>query len=348
MDKDTFSNDSVVTEMGDILCMNIDKDSKAGGKVAELYGIGGLPTLLFLDSDGSPRDSIIGYLAPEPFLAEVKRIKSGAGTISGLRAELEKNNDNVLAHLELAAKLGGFNDKEGAAAHVQSAINLLRAEKGFDANSVEARFAIAQALRERKLDDLYDEQVAAIARLDPEGKSMPSRRLALDEAMGTLLATKDKTALLAILGKESDGELLFEGWEMVQRFEAWKGRQAGEDGDAAAAKEHRAAARHAGTQAWEHCPEDRVDTFGNSLAWSYYEAAEELTEEEKSLAVGIAYKALNAAPGDVNVMDTVACCLFMNGHIIDAVKMSKECVKIDPENKLWMERIAEFRAGLKK
>ncbi len=47
-------------------------------------------------------------------------------------------------------------------------------------------------------------------------------------------------------------------------------------------------------------------------------------------------------------MDTVACCLFMNGHIIDAVKMSKECVKIDPENKLWMERIAEFRAGLKK
>ena len=347
MDKDTFSNDSVVTEMGDILCMNLDKDSKAGGEVAELFGVGPLPTLLFLDSDGSPRDSIIGYLPPESFLDEVKRIKSGRGTISGLRAELEKNGDDVLAHLQLASKLGGFNDKEGAAAQVSAATALLKAERGFDASSVDERFAIALALLEHELEDLYDQQVAAIARLDPNGESMPSRRLALDEAIDTLMATGDKTALLVLLGKETSGELLFEGWGMIQRYEAWKGGKASNDGDADAAKKHGAAARHAGAQAWKHCPEDKHGSFGNSLAWSYYEAAEELTKEEMDFAIDVAYKALNAAPGDVNVMDTVACCLYMAGHVTDAVKMVKECLKIDPDNELWMERMKEFHPQMK-
>ncbi|MAE29868.1 MAG: hypothetical protein CMJ87_12945, partial [Planctomycetes bacterium] len=59
------------------------------------------------------------------------------------------------------------------------------------------------------------------------------------------------------------------------------------------------------------------------------------------------YKALNAAPGDVNVMDTVACCLYVAGHVTDAVKMVKECLKIDPDNELWMERMKEFHPQMK-
>lgn len=347
MDEDTFSNDSVVTEMGNFLCMNLDKESESGKAVAKSFGVGPLPTLLFLDPDGAPRDSIIGYMPPEKFLAEVLRIKSGEGTIPGLRGALDERGPDVLAHLELATKLQGFNDKEGSAEHVETAVGLLKEGKGFDPSSVDERYAIAQALRNHELEDLFDDQVAAIARLDPEGRTMPSRRLALDAAKATMLATEDKTALLAALAKETEAELLFDGWDLIQRYENYKANKAKQAGDATTAAEHGAAARHAGAEAWKHCPPDQVGQVGNSLAWSYWEARDELSKEEKDFALEVAYKALNASPGEVNVMDTVACCLYMGGHTVDAVKMVKECIKIDPDNQAWRDRIKMFHPNMK-
>ncbi|MFT5288714.1 MAG: tetratricopeptide (TPR) repeat protein [Planctomycetota bacterium] len=116
MDEDTFSNDSVVTEMSDMLVFSVDTESEAGAPLAERFNVSGLPNLLFLDSNGSVRDVISGYMPPEPFIAEVQRIKRNEGTVSAQRALVELNPDDLDARYAFAEKLKSLGDVDGAAA----------------------------------------------------------------------------------------------------------------------------------------------------------------------------------------------------------------------------------------
>jgi hypothetical protein len=102
----------VVTAMSDMLVFNVDAESEAGAPLAKQFKVKGFPALIFLNSDGSKRDSIGGYMPPEPFVKEVERIKRDEGTLSGLKREVAANPSNIEARYKLALKLRDLGEKE--------------------------------------------------------------------------------------------------------------------------------------------------------------------------------------------------------------------------------------------
>lgn len=76
LDRDTFSDPSVVAELGELVALQLDAE-KEGIEAAEKYGVRSFPTIVFLDTAGHEIDRILGYLPPDAFLAEVQRIRAG-------------------------------------------------------------------------------------------------------------------------------------------------------------------------------------------------------------------------------------------------------------------------------
>lgn len=75
-DKETFT-DPKVRELAERFVpvkVNAGKAPEATRK----YRIKGLPTVLFLDSEGKVIHTVIGYRAPEPFLSEMKKALSSS------------------------------------------------------------------------------------------------------------------------------------------------------------------------------------------------------------------------------------------------------------------------------
>lgn len=110
LERGTYTDPRVVAELADVLCFSIDADSKDSKQQRRRFQIQSAPALVFLDPDGSLRDQISGYFAPEPFLAELRRIKANQGTFSGLRARIRSDPDDLDSRWELACKLRTIGD----------------------------------------------------------------------------------------------------------------------------------------------------------------------------------------------------------------------------------------------
>ncbi len=182
MDKDTFSNDSVVTEMSDMLVFAVDAESETGAPLAERFNVNdhGLPRLLFLDSNGDVRDVIGGYMPPEAFIVEVQRIKRNEGTVSAERAEVAANPDDLDARFAFAERLKGIGDMDGA-----------------------------------------DAQYAEIKARDPEGKSLPSHRINFERAAETLIETLDLAPIYELAEAETFPSLRVEMRYMIWGAESY-------------------------------------------------------------------------------------------------------------------------------
>src|SRR4051812_7097083 len=67
LDAEAFSSTSVVEVLKDSVCYSVDAESQEGAPLARRFGVTGYPMLVFLDSDGSLRDRIGGYLPTDAF-----------------------------------------------------------------------------------------------------------------------------------------------------------------------------------------------------------------------------------------------------------------------------------------
>ena len=83
----------------------------------------------------------------------------------------------------------------------------------------------------------------------------------------------------------------------------------------------------------------------NNYAWLL------VTVPEKNLrdpakAMDLAERAVEIKPGTGYILDTLALCLFMNGHKEKAIKTEEEAVAVDPENReLYLKQLKMFRSG---
>lgn len=105
LDKDTFSRPEVGEAMTAFVNVHVDAEKGEGVSLAKKYGVTGFPTLVVVDAAGDEVDRIVGYLKPEPFVKEVKRILSGEGTLPALKAKAEANPDDVDAGVAYASKV---------------------------------------------------------------------------------------------------------------------------------------------------------------------------------------------------------------------------------------------------
>ncbi len=73
LDDTTFADGGVQRALQGVVSVRLNAE-KDGRDVAERFNVDGYPTLLFLNASGAEVGRIPGYLAPEPFLAELNNI----------------------------------------------------------------------------------------------------------------------------------------------------------------------------------------------------------------------------------------------------------------------------------
>jgi thioredoxin-like negative regulator of GroEL len=309
LNQDTFSDDSVVALMKDFVCVSMDAESTPGRPLARRFHVKGFPALILLAADGTPEDAISGYLPPDKFKQEIRRIRSGQGTVGEFRKQVAADRTDLEARYRLAQKLGELGDDAARDAGIAEIRKLDPDGKSLTLHRIAFEDVIAKITAGYQKDD----------------------------------QNLDTGAMVAFLAKESYPELIFKGNASLGQMHAYLAKQAEGAGNATASKQHGVEMRSALKAAWAVVPESQLVDFGNSVAWAYYEARESLSPADKAFALEVAQKVVQAAPENASAIDTYACCLFINGRKDEAQKQIARCIELDPKNGDWKDRLAEFQ-----
>ncbi len=204
--------------------------------------------------------------------------------------------------------------------------------EGFDAKSPDDLYAIAKRLRVCGDAQGYEQKMAAIRALDPEGTSAPLRHLALAQRLQGLNARLKKDGVFesapvrAFLAEERHAPVLFEGWSSLYAAAA----RSAKNGSNPAVEDLRKQALECAREAWKRCPSDRTADFGREIAESFLAFASELGAEERAFALDVAAKASEAAPRSVDHLETLAAWLELAGRKSDAIAALERASAIEP------------------
>ena len=306
----TLEHEDVAARLAELLCLRIDAERGEGALLAFRQRIGSYPTLLFLEPDGAVRERLHGYLSPQLMVAQLERIARNEDTLKALREAVEASPEDLEARYAYALKLKAAGDVAGNA-----------------------------------------EQLAEISRLDPEGTSPVSLRIGFDEIHDTFFQDMvdwkepDWEALTLAIESVDDPVLEHKGISMLAYAHHIEGIRARNRGELEDVQPHLTESRALYRQSWELVPDELVAVYGNELAWNFWKDAENLTDEEKAFALEVGELALERMPDSSSILDTVACCRFMNGQVEEALELVERCRELDPErSKQWDQRVKEFTA----
>ena len=140
--------------MKDVLCYSIDAESKEGRVIARKFDVKGFPTLLFLEPDGRVRDVIGGFLPPDAFTAEVKRIKKNESTLSSLKERIASSPLDLDVRWCYAQKLIRLGDEKG----YEREVAFIR-ENDPEGTSIGSRNLRFQELKQESLESFELQQV---------------------------------------------------------------------------------------------------------------------------------------------------------------------------------------------
>jgi tetratricopeptide (TPR) repeat protein len=312
--REALASAAVEAALADYLCLTLDAEGRAGAPLAYRQHVGAYPTLLFFEADGTLRERLQGYLSGERLAGELERIARNEGTLAALRAALVAEPDDLERRYELALKLKEAGDGPAAAA-----------------------------------------EFAEIRARDPEGSSRASRRMRFDEAYDAFYQDLvdweelDWAGFEALALEVDDPRLEFRALALLafaHNIEGIRARLAAvEDPEREPeVQPHLRASRGFYARAWAIVPEAQRALFGNELAYTYFEDRENLTDEERALALEVAERVLELWPGEASVLDTAACCNFMSGNRERALELLARARELEPEGHAdWDEHEALFR-----
>jgi tetratricopeptide (TPR) repeat protein len=310
-----LASEAVGPALDGYLCLAVDAESRTGAPLAYRERVGAYPTLLFFEADGTLRERLLGYFTGERLVSELERIGRNEGTLAALRAALAEAPDDLEQRYELALKLESAGDLSASA-----------------------------------------DEFAEIRARDPEGRSRASRRMRFDElylAFYKDLADweeLDWAGLEALALEVEDPELEFRGLALLafaRNIEGLRARNAAKKDPEreAEVQPHLSESRAFYARAWAIVPEADRALFGNELAYTFWEDRENLTDEERAFALEVAERALELLPEESSVLDTTACCNFMNGNRERALELIARARELAPAKAAeWDAREALFRA----
>ncbi|MCK4577961.1 MAG: thioredoxin fold domain-containing protein [Candidatus Marinimicrobia bacterium] len=106
LDAVTFIDPGVIAYANEkLVSLRVDAEKGEDVDLANKYNVRNYPSVVFTRPDGTEIDRIIGYLPPEDFMAEVKRIDSGEKTLENMFQQVADNPHNVAAFIQLGWKL---------------------------------------------------------------------------------------------------------------------------------------------------------------------------------------------------------------------------------------------------
>ena len=95
-----------------MVSFKIDAEKDYGVELVKKYTVSAYPTIVFLNDKGGEIDRIVGYLPPDKFLKELKRIHNGSNTLPALLLDLQLNPTKFSTLFRLIKKYENMNEKE--------------------------------------------------------------------------------------------------------------------------------------------------------------------------------------------------------------------------------------------
>jgi tetratricopeptide (TPR) repeat protein len=98
----TFTDSSVVAFSREFVWAKVD--ARADTQTARSFQVFGYPTIILLDPSGQEVDRIVGYLRPEPFMAQIRDYLVGQGTMAALQKQVGEDSTKVQLLFQLGEK----------------------------------------------------------------------------------------------------------------------------------------------------------------------------------------------------------------------------------------------------
>lgn len=299
LDADTYTKPAVGKVMEGFVNVRIDAEKGEGVDLAKRFAANGFPTLVIVGTDDQEIDRIVGYMPPEPFEKEIRRILSGEGTLPVLRKAVDANPDDLKAALALTKKLLDANASD-AEARLDA---IAEKAKGKD-RGVEAGILVLRASRDMssgKRDDaraLYDRVALEFGDTDA---AKDATRMSLGLRSGAKADPEEALAFAAKLReKATDGKLDGNVEQMIATLHI-----------RAAEKAMERAAADAGDDAQKL----------NAVAWTCFERRIAIVA-----ATGWARTAVEKSGRDVQILDTYASLLSLQKKYDDAIALELEAL----------------------
>lgn len=115
-ESETLTDLDVRRELEAFVAVRLDAE-KEGAEAARRFGVESYPTLLFLDSTGKEVERIVGFLPPDRFVDEVRRIRAG-DTLHACLERLDADPGDAEAIRRAVEGLLDRSDPEGAIARL--------------------------------------------------------------------------------------------------------------------------------------------------------------------------------------------------------------------------------------
>jgi thioredoxin-related protein len=117
LESETLTDRDVRMELDKLVSIQLNAETD-GASAAQEYGVKSYPTMIFLHPSGEEVERIVGYLPPEKFVEEVRRIRTG-DTLFACLQELDEDPNNIDAIRRAVEGLLERSDPEGAIAKIK-------------------------------------------------------------------------------------------------------------------------------------------------------------------------------------------------------------------------------------
>lgn len=115
MDTDTFTNSDVIKfAKKNFINLKINTDSEYGYELFKKYNGQGLPTILFVNSDGSEHDRFVGYYDSESYLEKMKNVYNNINTLDYYLNQYTLNTTSATLALKIGNKYLDRNQNQNA------------------------------------------------------------------------------------------------------------------------------------------------------------------------------------------------------------------------------------------
>lgn len=118
LESETLSDQNVRAELGKFVTIRLNAETD-GAEAAKRFSVESYPTMVFVDPSGEEVERIMGYLPPEKFIQEIRRIRTG-DTLSACLKSLEIDPTNIDATRRAVEGLLERADPEGAIARIKN------------------------------------------------------------------------------------------------------------------------------------------------------------------------------------------------------------------------------------
>ncbi len=118
LENDTFADPEVIAELKKLVPIRVNAEG-GGEDLASRFGVDSYPTVVFVDSDGEEVDRILGYLPPEEFLRQTRRIRTG-DTFMACLYRLADDPADIEALSRAVNGLLERSDPEGAISRIKA------------------------------------------------------------------------------------------------------------------------------------------------------------------------------------------------------------------------------------